>query len=307
MLRRLAGFSAGLLVALVAHAGTGNVVASAPATVLKAARLFDGRNGKLSEPGVVVVRGERIVAVGKDAVIPADARIVDLGNATLVPGFIDAHTHITEDHNDSWAQGFYEGTMRSAVEQSYHAEHNGLTTLRAGVTTVRDVGSNDFHDVALRNAINDHLAQGPTIIAAGHAIGSTGGHCDSPPAPTQRLKPSGTLEGVCNGPEMCRLAVREQMKFGADLIKICASGGVLSESDPVDVPQLTPAELSAIIGEAHNWGRKVAAEAGVDSIEHGSFLKPATLELMKQHGTYLVPTRMTQLWVLAKADSYPPK
>jgi hypothetical protein len=121
---------------------------SAPVTVLKAAHLFDGRNGKLSEPCVVVVKGERIVAIGKDASIPADARIVDLGNATLVPGFIDAHTHITEDHNDNWAQGFYEGTLRSAVEQSYHAEHNGLTTLRAGVTTVRDVGSNDFHDVA---------------------------------------------------------------------------------------------------------------------------------------------------------------
>ena len=170
-----------------AETATNAVGPSAPATVLKAARLFDGRSGKLSEPGVVVVKGERIVAVGKDAAIPADARIVDLGNATLVPGFIDAHTHITEDHNDNWAQGFYEGTLRSAVEQSYHAEHNGLTTLRAGVTTVRDVGSNDFHDVALRNAISDHLAQGPTIIAAGHAIGSTGGHCDSAPVPPERM------------------------------------------------------------------------------------------------------------------------
>jgi imidazolonepropionase-like amidohydrolase len=133
------------------------------------------------------------------------------------------------------------------------------------------------------------------------------------------MKPSGTLEGVCNGPEMCRQAVREQMKFGADVIKICASGGVLSESDPVDVPQLTPDELKAIMTEAHAWRRKVAAhahgdlaakqavDAGVDSIEHGSFLQPATLQLMKQKGTYLVPTRMTQLWVDAKADTYPPK
>ncbi len=326
MLRRINGFSTSLMFAgslfafsVQAETITNPVGPSAPATVLKAARLFDGRSGKLSEPGVVVVKGERIVAVGKDAAIPADARIVDLGNATLVPGFIDAHTHITEDHNDNWAQGFYEGTLRSAVEQSYHAEHNGMTTLRAGVTTVRDVGSNDFHDVALRNAISEHLVQGPTIVAAGHAIGSTGGHCDSPPAPPERLKPSGTLEGVCNGPEMCRQAVREQMKFGADVIKICASGGVLSESDPVDVPQLTPDELKAIMTEAHAWRRKVAAhshgdlaskqavEAGVDSIEHGSFLQPATLQLMKQKGTYLVPTRMTQLWVDAKADSYPPK
>ena len=322
MLRRITGIPAGLLLALAAHAETPAAKPGTPAPtaiVLKAAHLFDGRSGKLSEPGVVVVKGERIVAVGKNAAIPADARVVDLGDATLMPGFIDAHTHITEDHNDDWAKGFYESTLRSAVEQSYHAEHNGLTTLRAGVTTIRDVGSNDFHDVALRNAINDHLAEGPSIVAAGHAIGSTGGHCDSPPAPPNRLQPSGTLEGVCNGPEMCRLAVREQMKFGADVIKICASGGVLSESDPVDVPQLTPDELKAIMTEAHAWRRKVAAhahgdvaakqavEAGVDSIEHGSFLQPATLQLMKQKGTYLVPTRMTQLWVDAKADTYPPK
>ncbi|HSE12150.1 MAG TPA: amidohydrolase family protein [Rudaea sp.] len=321
MLRRITGVSAGLLLSLAAHAeSAANATTTAPATiVLKAAHLFDGRSGKLSEPGVVVVTGERIVAVGRDAAIPADARVVDLGDATLLPGFIDAHTHITGDHNDDWAQGFYENTLRSAVEQSYHAEHNARMTLRAGVTTVRDVGSSDFIDVALRNAIRDHLVQGPSIVAAGHAIGSTGGHCDSPPAPPGRLKPSGTLEGVCNGPEMCRLAVREQMKFGADVIKICASGGVLSESDPVDVPQLTPDELKAIMTEAHAWRRKVAAhahgdlaakqavEAGVDSIEHGSFLQPATLQLMKQKGTYLVPTRMTQLWVDAKADTYPPK
>ncbi len=320
MLHRITGLSAGLLLALASHAETlaNNPAAPAP-IVLKAAHLFDGRSGKLSEPGLVVVQGEHIVAVGKDAAIPSGARIVDLGDATLLPGFIDAHTHVTEDHNDNWAQGFYESMLRSPVEQSYHAQRNARTTLRAGVTTIRNVGSDDFIDVALRNAINDHLVEGPRIIAAGHAIGSTGGHCDSPPIPPNRMKPAGTLEGVCNGPESCRLAVREQMKFGADVIKICASGGVLSESDPVDVPQLTPAELMAIMSEAHAWGRKVAAhahgdlaakqavEAGVNSIEHGSFLQPATLQLMKQKGVYLVPTRMTQLWVNAKADTYPPK
>ena len=320
MPRRITGLCAGLLLVVAAHAESPAKPASAAKpTVLKAAHLFDGRSGKLSEPGIVVVSGDRIVGVGKSATVPADARVVDLGDATLLPGFIDAHTHITQDHDDDWAKGFYESTLRSAVEQSYHAEHNALTTLRAGVTTVRNVGSGDFIDVALRNAINDHLVQGPGIVAAGYAIGSTGGHCDTPPAPPGRLRPSGTLEGVCNGPEQCRQAVREQMKFGADVIKICASGGVLSESDPVDVPQLTPDELKAIMTEAHAWRRKVAAhshgdlaakqaiEAGVDSIEHGSFLQPATLQLMKQKGTYLVPTRMTQLWVDAKADSYPPK
>ena len=321
MLRRIAGLSVGLLLSVSAQAQAPSVKAAPPpaTVVLKAAHLFDGRSGKLSEPGVVVVTGEKIVAVGKDAKIPPGARVVDLGEATLLPGFIDAHTHITEDHNDNWAQGFYESTLRSPVEQSYHAENNARTTLRAGITTVRNLGAGDFIDVALRNAIKDHLVQGPTIVAAGHAIGSTGGHCDSPPVPPERMKPAGTLEGVCNGPEQCRLAVREQMKYGADVIKICASGGVLSESDPVDVPQLTPDELKAIMSEAHAWRRKVAAhshgdlaakqaiEAGVDSIEHGSFLQPPTLQLMKQKGTYLVPTRMTQLWVDAKADTYPAK
>jgi imidazolonepropionase-like amidohydrolase len=184
--------------------------------------------------------------------------------------------------------------LRLPVEQSFHAARNAKVTLDAGVTTIRDVGSADFMDVALRNAIEQGLVQGPRILAAGHAIGSTGGHCDSSPFPPGSVKASGVMEGICNGPDECRHAVREQMKFGADVIKICASGGVLSESDPVDVPQLTPDELAAIVGEAHAWGRKVAAHshgdlaarqavaAGVDSIEHGSFLTPATLALMMQ-------------------------
>ncbi len=311
---------AALLFSLAGHAAESKGKTSAPATtVLKAAHLFDGRSGTLASPGVVVVSGERIVAVGKDTAIPAGATVVDLGDATLLPGFIDAHTHITEDHDDDWAKGFYESTMRSAPEQSFHAQRNAQVTLRAGVTTVRVLGAGDFVDVALRNAVNDGLAEGPHMLVAGHAIGSTGGHCDGSPIPPGRMPQPGTLEGVCNGPDACRLAVREQMKFGADVIKICASGGVLSESDPVDVPQLTPEELRAIIGEAHAWRRKVAAhshgdlaaklavEAGVDSIEHGSFLTESTLTLMKQKGVFLVPTRMTQLWVNRKADSYPPK
>jgi len=316
---RLTALAASLLLALSASAQEPVKPATPVVTVLKAAHLFDGKSGVLSSPGLVVVQDERIVAVGANAAVPAGATVVDLGDATLLPGYIDAHTHITEDHNDDWAKGFYESTLRSAPEQSFHAEHNARVTLRAGVTTVRVLGASEFVDVALRNAINDGLAQGPRMLVAGHALGSTGGHCDSPPVPPDRMKPAGTLEGVCNGAEACRTAVREQMKYGADVIKICASGGVLSESDPVDVPQLTPDELKAIIGEAHAWRRKVAAhahgdvaaklavEAGIDSIEHGSFLTPQTLQLMKQKGVYLVPTRMTQLWVNKKADTYPPK
>jgi imidazolonepropionase-like amidohydrolase len=293
--------------------------APAAAIVLRAAHLFDGRSGELQSPGLLVVRDGRIAGVGPGAAIPAGAQVIELGDATLLPGFIDAHVHLTADHVDNWAQGFYEGMMRSPVEQSFHAERNARVTLEAGFTSVRNVGSSDFIDVALRNAIGEGLVEGPRIVAAGNAIGSTGGHCDASPFPPEHVPQVGPLQGVCNGPEECRAAVRMQMKFGADVIKICASGGVLSESDPVDVPQLTPAELEAIISEAHAWKRKVAAhahgdlaarqavEAGVDSIEHGSFLTTQTLQLMKLKGTYLVPTRSALMWVVAHADSYPPK
>jgi imidazolonepropionase-like amidohydrolase len=314
-------FAAGLLIAGLA--ATLDTRAQAPAAaapvVLKAAHLFDGRSGRMSEPGLVVVQGDRIVAVGSGANVPAGARVIDLGDATLLPGFIDAHTHIADDHDDDWAAGIYNGMMRFPAEQAFHAQRNAGVTLDAGFTTVRVLGAPDFIDVALRNAIAGGYATGPRMIVAGHAIGSTGGHCDSAPYPPTRVIAATPLEGVCNGAEQCREATRLQMKYGADVIKICASGGVLSESDPVDVPQLTPDELKAIVSEAHNWGRKVAAhahgdtaarlaiEAGVDSIEHGSFLKPATLQLMKQKSVYLVPTRTTLLWTESKLATYPPK
>jgi imidazolonepropionase-like amidohydrolase len=295
------------------------VVPPPPALVLKAAHLFDGVDGKLVSPGVLVVVDGRIAAVGPDAAIPAGAKVIDLGDATLLPGAIDAHVHLTYDHDDDWNQGFYQGMLRFPVEQSFHAARNARVTLQAGVTTARNVGAADFIDVALRNAIEQGLVDGPRLLVAGHSIGSTGGHCDASPFPPARVPPPGPLEGVCNGPEECRHAVREQMKYGADLIKICASGGVLSEADPVDVPQLTPAELAAIVQEAHAWKRKVAAhahgdlaarlavEAGVDSIEHGSFLTDQTFKLMKARGTYLVPTRMTVVFIQGNADRYPPK
>ena len=316
----LAGLSVALSIAVAvsAQGPAPSAPASAPPIVLRAAHLFDGRSGRLVSPGAVVVQGGRIAAVG-DAAVPAGAKIIDLGDATLLPGFIDAHTHIASNHDDNWAQGFYENLLRFPVEQSFHAARNAKLTLQAGFTTAREVGAPDFVDVALRNAIRDGLAEGPRMLVAGHALGSTGGHCDAAPFPPERVAPLGPRDGVCNGAEQCRLATREQMKYGADLIKICASGGVLSEADPVDVPQLTPDELRAIVSEAHAWGRKVAAhshgdlaaklavEAGVDSIEHGSFLTTPTLQLMKSRGTYLVPTRMTQVWVVEKADTYPPQ
>ncbi len=286
--------------------------------VLKAAHVFDSTGTSLRDGATIVVTGDKIVSIGNGPT-PAGAKVIDLGDATLLPGFIDSHVHLTDQFNEDYYKGFYNNMFRFPVEQAHYAELYAKRTLEAGFTTVRNVGADDFIDVGLRNAINANVAEGPRILTAVHAIGSTGGHCDQDPFPPERIKPVGPIEGVCNGADRCREAVREQMKWGADVIKICASGGVLSEADPVDVPQLTPDELSAIISEAHKWKRKVAAhahgdlaaklavEAGIDSIEHGSFLSEATLKLMKAKGVYLVPTRMAVYWTSKSIDSYPPK
>lgn len=284
--------------------------------VIKAAYLFDSVSGQVARNGSVIVQGDKISALG--SAIPAGARVIDLGDATITAGFIDAHVHLDSEYQLDFYKGFYQKILRFPGEQAHYAALYAERTLHAGFTTVRNVGADDFLDVGLRNAINAGIAQGPTMLTAGHAIGSTGGHCDASPFPPELIKPRGPIEGVCNGADSCREAVRYQMKWGADVIKICASGGVLSESDPVDVPQLTPAELTAIISEAHTWKRKVAAhahgdiaarqavEAGIDSIEHGSFLTEKTLQLMKQKGVYLVPTRLALYWTSKQIDTYPP-
>ncbi len=285
--------------------------------VLKAAHLFDSTGSNLKEGATIVVQGDRIVAVGGAA--PSGAHVIDLGDATLLPGFIDAHTHLTMELEKDYYRFFYNRIMRFPAEQALYGAQYARRTLEAGFTTVRNVGAMDFVDIGLRNAINAGVATGPRMLTAAHGIGSPGGHFDNYSFPPDRVKPWGPIEGICSGPEECREAVRYQMKWGADVIKIAPSGGVLSESDPVDVPQLTPEELAAIVSEAHKWNRKVAAHchgdnaarlaiaAGVDSIEHGSFLTEDTLKLMKSKGVHLVPTRMAVYWTNKNADTYPPK
>jgi len=315
----LAATAALLLAFLPAARAATEAGASAPETlVLKAAHLFDATDGVLRDGAMIVVRDGHIVSVGVGAA-PAGARVIDLGNATLVPGFIDAHTHVTMQLEKDYYHYFYSRIMRFPAEQALYGALYARRTLAAGFTTVRNVGADDFVDVGLRNAINAGVTEGPRMLVSANGVGSPGGHFDDFSFPPERVAPWGPVKGICSGPEECREAVRYQMKWGADLIKIAASGGVLSEADPVDVPQLTPAELSAIVTEAHTWRRKVAAHchgdaaarlaiaAGVDSIEHGTFLTEDTLRLMKTKGVYLVPTRMAAYWVGKEADSYPPQ
>ncbi|HWG68602.1 MAG TPA: amidohydrolase family protein, partial [Steroidobacteraceae bacterium] len=295
--------------------------APAPAThaiVLKAAHLFDAVSGKLVEHGVVVVSGTQIQAVGSDAQIPAGAEVIDLGDATLMPGFIDAHVHLSAQGSFNWYKDAYESLMRFPAEQALYGAHYAKVTLEAGFTTVRDLGSSDYVALGLRNAIAAGMIPGPRMLVSNYAIGSTGGHADQDPVPPQRIAVAGPILGVCNGADECRAAVRYQMKFGADVIKFMPSGGVLSISDPVDVPELTQEEMNAIVSEAHAWKRKVAAHchgdlaakmaiaAGVDSIEHGSFLKDDTLLEMKKKHVYLVATLFAGEWVGEHADVFPP-
>ena len=290
-----------------------------PATktyVLKAARLFDGKSNTLATPGVVVITGGKIVGVGSSATIPPGAEVIDLGDATLLPGFIDAHTHLTFPYSDDYNREQLDSLRKTVAEQALDASVNARVTLMAGITTVRDVGSTDFLDVGLRNAIAHGDVPGPRMLVTVHALGATGGHCDSQDGFRQGLfgRESGPLDGVINGPDQARYAVRLDHKYGADMIKVCASGGVLSPTDDVDTPQLTQEELNAIVDEAHALRRKTAAHAhgaeaakrairaGIDSIEHGSFLDDEALDMMKQHGTYLVPTLMAAQGLQEKFD-----
>ncbi|MGD8378901.1 MAG: amidohydrolase family protein [Gammaproteobacteria bacterium] len=317
--RFLTGLLFGLALAAPAAQASELPTASNKPVVLEAAHLFDGVSGRLMDHGMVVVQGTRILAVGHDLKVPAGARVVDLGDATLMPGFIDAHVHLSMEMHKDWYKDFYQQSFRFPAEQAMYAEMYARRTLEAGFTTVRNVGAQHYITVGLRNAVNAGVAEGPRILTALHAIGSTGGHADQDPYPPSMVKPAGPIQGICNGPAECRAAVRYQIKYGADVIKFMPSGGVLSASDPVDVPELSQEEMDAIVSEAHAWHRKVAAhchgdlaarmaiKAGVDSIEHGTFLKPDTLRMMKKKGVYLVPTRMAVEWVNDRADGYPPQ
>jgi len=315
-------YSAGIVILLF----LGVAASAADQTiVLKAARIFDGKSKALIPNGVVVVQGDKIVDVGSNVAVPGDAKVIDLGDMTLSPGFMDAHTHLTLDFSGDFNKRRLEQLDLNVSEQAIRAVGYARTTVEAGFTTVRDVGSRfvssrEFVDVALRNAINKGVIIGPRMLVATKGIGATGGHFD----PTGGFRdflfgrePDYT-DGIANGPDEVRKAVRFEVKNGADVIKAAVSGGVLSLADEVDTPQFTPAEMGALVDESHRLRKKVAVhchgdqaareaiEAGVDSIEHGSFMKPQTVALMKQKGTFLTPTLMASEYIMSKIDRYPP-
>src|SRR2546430_12533769 len=292
--------------------------------VLKAARLFDGKSKALVQNGVVIVQGNKIVDAGSNLPPPADAQVIDLGAATLSPGLMDGHTHLSHDFTDYKKERMDQIDL-TVSEHALRASVHARNTLEAGFTTVRDLGSRfpgskEMVDVALRNSINKGVIAGPRMSVATFGIGATGGHFD----PTSGFRDMlfghepDYSEGIADGPDAIRKAVRFEVKTGADVIKAAVSGGVFSLADEVDTPQLTPAEMIALVDETHRLRKKVAVhcpgdqaakdavEAGVDSIEHGSFLKPETLTLMKNKGTYLPLALMATEWIMGKIDNYPP-
>jgi imidazolonepropionase-like amidohydrolase len=270
---------------------------------LKAARLIDGTGAPAVRNAVIIITDNRITAVGdaSSVRVPTDAKVIDLGDVTLLPGFIDAHTHLI-----GRVLGDPEGDMATVKDYESFGAILGVLhardTLLAGFTSVRNVGAaGNFDDMALRKAINEGWIVGPRMESAGHAIGITGGHCDENgfrPGVAQQ----DPMNGVADGPEEIRKAVRLQIKYGADVIKTCATGGVLSEGDAVGATQYSFEELKALVDEAKKLDRKVAAHAhgtegikiatraGVSSIEHGSFLDEEGAAMMGQRGTFLVPT-----------------
>jgi imidazolonepropionase-like amidohydrolase len=297
-----------LTITLLAPAAQLAAQQSARRVVVHAGRLLDVKTGKMLTDQMLVIEDGKIVTVGPaaEAKVPADAVRIELPNATVLPGLIDAHTHLTMDPRFG-----YERLAISVPRETLTGAKNARITLLAGFTSVRNVGARDYSDVALRDAINAGDVPGPRMLVSGPALSITGGHCDNNMLPSEYHAVS---DGVADGVAAVQHKVRENIKYGSDLIKVCATGGVLSLGDNPQHSQFTQEEMKTIVADAHRLGRKVAAhahgaegirwaaEAGVDSIEHGSYIDDAGIAAMKEHGTYLVPTLYLGDWMFENME-----
>ncbi len=298
-----------LSLALVPLALAQEATRLAPArTLIRAGRVLDVKSGQMLRDQAIVIRGDRI-----EKIVPAASAqplagwtVIELPNATVLPGLMDVHTHLTGDPRFG-----YETLGMSATRSALIGARNAKRTLEAGFTTVRNLGASGYSDVALRDAVAAGDVPGPRIVASGPALGITGGHCDDNRLPYEYHYRE---EGVADGVAAVQAKVREVIKYGADVIKVCATGGVLSKGDDPRHSEFTREELRAIVEDAHRRGRKVAAhahggegilwaaEAGVDSIEHGTFTDAAAIALLKEKGTYLVSQMYLGKWTLSRAN-----
>jgi imidazolonepropionase-like amidohydrolase len=307
-LKRIAG--AMVLALLVCNVSLAQDTGSEKPKLIHAGHLVDVRTGSVLNDQAILIQGDQIREVGPWGTVgahaPTDAALIDLSNATVLPGLIDCHTHLTF----SPERVGYQSLGISIPREALTGARNARVTLDAGFTTVRNVGAHGYSDIALRDAINAGDIPGPRIDASGPLIGVTGGHCDE-----NLLAPEfhSKSDGVADGVPAVIAKTREVVKYGADLVKVCATGGVLSKGDSPGAEQFSDEEIRAIVVEAHRLGRKVAAHAhgtsgikqavsaGVDSIEHGSFIDDEGIRLMKERHTYLVPTLYLTTWL---AENY---
>ena len=299
---------AGMLLVVQPAFGQAGASGGTKRTFIRAGRLVDVKAGSILTDQVITIENGVIVSVGaagEPKSAPGDV-ILDLTHATVLPGLVDAHTHITLD----------DFSEHSALSTSFPREaligaKNARITLEAGITTIRNLGANAFTDIALRDAIDVGDLPGPRIYASGPPLGITGGHCDNNILPFEYHDVAG---GVADGVSAVQHKVREVIKYGADVVKFCATGGIMSKGDDPNAAQYTLEEMKALVADSHRLGRKVAAhahglqgikwavEAGVDSVEHGSYIDEEAITAMKQHGTYLVPTLYTITWFLQNLD-----
>jgi imidazolonepropionase-like amidohydrolase len=279
----------------------------ADTVVVTADRMLDVLTGKMVDHPQITVTDGRISSVGPQGSVPATARRIDLPGMTLLPGLIDMHTHLTSDPHYSGYQGLqFTDNFWTVVGVA-----NAKKTLEAGFTTVRNVGSDNFDDVAIKQAIEQGITTGPRIVPATYAIGATGGHCDSTEFPPSLKAPS---VAIANGPEELRATVRKLRKYGAEVIKFCGTGGVLSKTDTVGGQQYSLLEMKALVDEAHMLGLRVAVHAhgtsgikdairaGVDTIEHASLADDEAFALAKQHGTWFSMDIYNDDYILAEGE-----